>query len=154
MGRRLRGDLQHLVVAEAGAPPVQPLALTLARESAGQRGEVELDALGGHVDGAVLAVVLVDLPLEPAQLLRGDRVQLADEHLGAVVAVHEGRLQEGGLVLGHGAAVPAPSPVAAVAAITAVAAMTAVTLVLLPRVVQDESSEDCGLGIDLCQILV
>ena len=74
---------------------------------------------------------------------------LADEHLGAVVAVDEGGLQEHGLLLlvGHGAAVPvtpAPAPVAAVAAAAVVAA-----LVLLSRRVQEVRRDERGLRIDV-----
>ena len=75
---------------------------------------------------------------------------LADEHLGAVVAVDEGGLQEHGLLLhvGHGAAVPvtpAPAPVAAVAAAVAVVA----ALVLLSRRVQEVRGDERGLRIDV-----
>ena len=76
---------------------------------------------------------------------------LADEHLGAVVAVDEGGLQEHGLLLllvGHGAAVPvapAPTPVAAVAAAVAVVA----ALVLLSRRVQEVRGDERGLRIDV-----
>ena len=75
---------------------------------------------------------------------------LADEHLGAVVAVDEGGLQEHGLFISHGAAVPvtpapAPAPVAAVAAAVAVVA----ALVLLSRRVQEVCGDERGLRIDL-----
>ena len=75
---------------------------------------------------------------------------LADEHLGAVVAVDEGGLKEHGLLLllvGHGAAVPvtpAPAPVAAVAAAAVVAA-----LVLLSRRVQEVRRDERGLRTDM-----
>ena len=73
---------------------------------------------------------------------------LADEHLGAVVAVDEGGLQEHGLLLlvGHGAAVPvtpAPAPVAAVTAAIVAA------LVLLSRRVQEVRGDERGLRIDV-----
>ena len=73
---------------------------------------------------------------------------LADEHLGAVVAVDEGGLQEHGLFISHGAAVPgtpapAPTPVAAVAAAVVAA------LVLLSRRVQEVRGDERGLRIDL-----
>lgn len=80
VGCGLRGDLQHLAVAEAGAAAVQPPTLLEAGEAAGQRGEVELDALRGHVDRAVPPVVLVHLPLEHAHLLHGEGVQLRTIH--------------------------------------------------------------------------
>ena len=75
---------------------------------------------------------------------------LADEHLGAVVAVDEGGLQEHGLLLlvGHGAAVPvtpAPTPVAAVAAAVSIVA----ALVLLSRRVQEVRRDERGLWIDM-----
>ena len=75
---------------------------------------------------------------------------LADEHLGAVVAVDEGGLQEHGLLLlvGHGAAVPV-TPAPAPAPVAAVAAAVVAALVLLSRRVQEVRRDERGLRIDV-----
>ena len=91
---QLLPDRLHQGVLGVGAPGIDLCALVVTDPASDEGGQVELDGVGGHVEGVVCVEHFTDGGLLGAQGDDGLGGDLADELLAAVLGVGVGSLQD------------------------------------------------------------